>query len=101
MAGLFSPGIAMISARLRVSDLPGPGIRQGHPVKAYGLVAQPWTMADRAGVAFWAARIEPGRATSVPFTAVLTGPQRTTTDNTMVAMTCPSSHIPRYRPCLI
>jgi hypothetical protein len=49
-------------------DLPGPGIRQGHPVKVYRLVAQPWTMADRTGVAFWAARIEPGRATSVPFT---------------------------------
>jgi hypothetical protein len=39
MAGLFSPGIATISARLRVPDLPGPGIRQGHPVKVSGLVA--------------------------------------------------------------
>jgi hypothetical protein len=39
--------------------LPGPGIRQGHPVKVHGLVAQPWTMADRSGVAFRAARIEP------------------------------------------
>ena len=35
------------------------GIRQGHPVKVHGLVAQPWTMNDRAGVAFRAARIEP------------------------------------------
>jgi hypothetical protein len=35
------------------------GIRQGHPVKVTGLVAQPWTMTDRAGVAFRAARIEP------------------------------------------
>jgi hypothetical protein len=35
------------------------GIRQGHPVKVHGLVAQPWTMSDRAGVAFRAARIEP------------------------------------------
>jgi hypothetical protein len=35
------------------------GIRQGHPVKVTGLVAQPWTMNDRAGVAFRAARIEP------------------------------------------
>jgi hypothetical protein len=34
-------------------------IRQGHPVKVSGLVAQPWTMNDRAGVAFRAARIEP------------------------------------------
>jgi len=36
-----------------------PGIRQGAPVKVSGLVAQPWTMADRSGVAFRAARIEP------------------------------------------
>jgi hypothetical protein len=35
------------------------GIRQGHPVKVTGLVAQPWTMNDRSGVAFRAARIEP------------------------------------------
>jgi hypothetical protein len=35
------------------------GIRQGHPVKVSGLVAQPWSMNDRAGVAFRAARIEP------------------------------------------
>jgi hypothetical protein len=35
------------------------GIRQGHPVKVHGLVAQPWSMNDRAGVAFRAARIEP------------------------------------------
>ena len=35
------------------------GLRQGHPVKVHGLVAQPWTMADRSGVAFRAARIEP------------------------------------------
>ena len=97
----FSRGIATISARLRVPDLPGPGIRQGHPVKVSGLVAQPWTMADRFRVIVRAARSSRGRATSMPFTAVLTGPQRTTTDNTMAAMTCPSSHIPRYRPCLI
>ena len=35
------------------------GIRQGHPVKVHGLVAQPWTMNDRSGVAFRAARVEP------------------------------------------
>jgi hypothetical protein len=35
------------------------GIRQGHPVKVSGLVAQPWTMNDRSGVAFRAARVEP------------------------------------------
>jgi hypothetical protein len=35
------------------------GIRQGHPVKVHGLVAQPWTMNDRSGVSFRAARVEP------------------------------------------
>ena len=39
--------------------MPGPGLRQGHPVKVHGLVAQPWTMNDRSGVAFRAARVEP------------------------------------------
>jgi hypothetical protein len=39
-----------------------PGIRQGHPVKVHGLVAQPWTMSDRSGVAFRAARVEPAVA---------------------------------------
>ena len=42
--------------------MPGAGIRQGHPVKVVGLVAQPWTMGDRSGVAFRAARIEPAMA---------------------------------------
>ena len=36
-----------------------------------------------------------GRATSVPFTAVLTGPKRTTTDNTTAALTCADHHFPR------
>jgi len=39
--------------------MPASGIRQGHPVKVVGLVAQPWTMGDRSGVAFRAARVEP------------------------------------------
>src|SRR5829696_10086311 len=43
---------------VKVPGLPS-GIRQGHPVKVHGLVAQPWSMNDRAGVAFRAARIEP------------------------------------------
>ena len=50
------------SADLIAVKVPGvlsSGIRQGHPVKVTGLVAQPWTMADRSGVAFRAARIEP------------------------------------------
>src|SRR4029453_14498911 len=36
-----------------------PGRRQGPPVKVSGLVAQPWTMNHRSGVALRAARIEP------------------------------------------
>jgi hypothetical protein len=50
------------SADLIAVKVPGvrsSGIRQGHPVKVTGLVAQPWTMNDRSGVAFRAARIEP------------------------------------------
>jgi hypothetical protein len=50
------------SADLIAVKVPGvlsTGIRQGHPVKVSGLVAQPWSMNDRAGVAFRAARIEP------------------------------------------
>jgi hypothetical protein len=54
----MTDGAAEILA-VKVSGQPGPGIRQGHPVKVHGLVAQPWTMNDPAGVAFRAARIEP------------------------------------------
>ena len=54
----LTDGAAEILA-VKVPGLPGSGIRQGHPVKVSGLVAQPWTMADRSGVAFRAARIEP------------------------------------------
>jgi hypothetical protein len=43
---------------VKVAGMPS-GIRQGHPVKVHGLVAQPWNMNDRSGVAFRAARIEP------------------------------------------
>jgi hypothetical protein len=35
-----------------------------------------------------------GRATSVPFTAVLAGPERTLTDKTTAATTCGDHHIP-------
>jgi hypothetical protein len=54
----MTDGAAEIIA-VKVPGLPSAGIRQGHPVKVTGLVAQPWTMADRSGVAFRAARIEP------------------------------------------
>jgi hypothetical protein len=39
--------------------------------------------------------IQGGRATSVPFTAVLTGPQRTTTDNAEAPSTCTAPHLCR------
>ena len=44
---------------VKVPGMPSQAIRQGHLVKVHGLVAQPWTMNDRAGVAFRAARVEP------------------------------------------
>src|SRR5215218_8106657 len=44
---------------VKIPGQPSQAIRQGHPVKVTGLVAQPWTMNDRSGVAFRAARIEP------------------------------------------
>ena len=56
----LAEGAAEILA-VKVPGLPS-GIRQGHPVKVHGLVAQPWTMNDRSGVAFRAARVEPAVA---------------------------------------
>jgi hypothetical protein len=53
----MTDGAADIIA-VKVPGLPGSGVRQGHPVKVSGLVAQPWTMADRSGVAFRASRVE-------------------------------------------
>jgi hypothetical protein len=44
---------------VKVPGMPSANIRQGHPVKVHGLVAQAWTMNDRSGVAFRAARVEP------------------------------------------
>jgi hypothetical protein len=54
----LTEGAAEIIA-VKVPGIPSASIRQGHPVKVTGLVAQPWTMNDRSGVAFRAARIEP------------------------------------------
>ena len=53
----MTDGAADIIA-VKVPGMPSQAIRQGHPVKVHGLVAQPWTMNDRSGVAFRAARIE-------------------------------------------
>jgi hypothetical protein len=47
---------------VKVPGVPSQAIRQGAPVKVDGLVAQPWTMQDRSGVSFRAARIEPAMA---------------------------------------
>jgi len=47
---------------VKVPGVPSQAIRQGAPVKVVGLVAQPWTMQDRSGVSFRAARIEPAMA---------------------------------------
>jgi hypothetical protein len=52
----MTDGAAEILA-VTVPGMPS-GLRQGHPVKVSGLVAQPWSMNDRSGVAFRAARIE-------------------------------------------
>jgi hypothetical protein len=54
----MTDGAAEILA-VKVPGMPSQAIRQGHPVKVHGLVAQPWSMNDRSGVAFRAARIEP------------------------------------------
>ena len=53
----MTDGAAEIIA-VKVPGMPSQAIRQGHPVKVSGLVAQPWAMQDRSGVAFRAARIE-------------------------------------------
>src|SRR5215204_3027270 len=47
---------------VKVPGVPSQAIRQGAPVKVHGLVAQPWTMNDRAGVSFRAQRVEPAMA---------------------------------------
>jgi hypothetical protein len=54
----MTDGAAEILA-VKVPGQPSQAIRQGRPVKVSGLVAQPWTMGDRSGVAFRAARVEP------------------------------------------
>jgi hypothetical protein len=62
---LADGGAEVIS--VKVSGQPK-GVTQGVTVKVSGLVATPWAMSDRSGVAFRAAGIEPvgaaGRTTS-------------------------------------
>jgi len=47
---------------VKVPGVPSAAIRQDAAVKVAGLVAQPWTMNDRSGVSFRAARVEPAVA---------------------------------------
>ena len=47
---------------VKVPGVPSHAMRQRAPVKVTGLVAQPWTMNDRSGVSFRAARVEPAIA---------------------------------------
>jgi hypothetical protein len=47
---------------VKVPGVPSAAVRQGVAVKVTGLVAQPWTMAERAGVSFRATRVEPAMA---------------------------------------
>ena len=47
---------------VKVPGAPSQAIRQGVPVKVHGLVARPWTMADRSGVSFRAQQVEPAMA---------------------------------------
>ncbi len=49
--------------QVKVSGQPK-GITQGAPVKVTGLVATPWSMNDRSGVSFRAAKVEPVAATA-------------------------------------
>jgi hypothetical protein len=44
---------------VKVPGEPPPELPQGTTVRVLGLVATPWAMGDRSGVAFRAARIEP------------------------------------------
>ena len=46
---------------VKVPGASPPELAQGTPVRLVGLVATPWTMEGRSGVAFRATRIEPAR----------------------------------------
>ncbi|HVA61844.1 MAG TPA: hypothetical protein VNG13_15110 [Mycobacteriales bacterium] len=56
LVALADGGAEVLSVKL--SGEPA-NLTQGLPVRVSGLVANPWTMGDRSGVAFKAARIEP------------------------------------------
>ncbi len=57
--------IAEASAEIISVKVPGqPGVSQGSSVTVSGLVASPWTMGERSGVSYRAARVEPVEAGS-------------------------------------
>lgn len=49
---------------VKTAGKPGETVRQGSNVKVEGLVASPWSMGDRSGVAFRATTIDPASARS-------------------------------------
>jgi hypothetical protein len=91
----FSPGIATISGSAASPRHARPDIRQDYPIKVSGAGRAPLEHERplRGVVPHGPERA--GRATSVPFTAVLTGPQRTTMDNHEPASTCAVPHLRR------
>ena len=67
-----------------------------------GLPMQPWL--PRTALTLWSKvgpaatgipRLSSGRATTVPFTAVMIGPERTTMDNANVVSTCAVAYLRR------
>ena len=53
----FGEGGANVIA-VKFAGVPGPGVKQGAPVKVNGLVATPWARNGRAGISFTAAGVE-------------------------------------------
>jgi hypothetical protein len=57
LVALADGGAEVITAK--VAGVPAKGVEQGATVRVVGLVASPWSMGERSGVAFRAERIEP------------------------------------------
>ena len=62
LVALADGGAEVITAK--VAGMPPKGVEQGAPVRVVGLVASPWSMGERSGVAFRAERIEPVNSTT-------------------------------------
>lgn len=63
LVALSKDGAEVISVKV-----PGEpkGLVAGTPVRVVGLVALPWSMGDRSGVSFKAARVEPASSPAAP-----------------------------------